>query len=105
MNIHAYTCEPHNHPYVCDIDSMSLTVIGNAQDYVIIDRFENRLFTTQEAHTPIDAACAYINWVYGQVRACEWDTEEAGWVETDEFLPAALAYDYIEMPLGWELVQ
>ena len=105
MDICAITCEPHDHPHVCDIDPLQLTVIGKPCDYVVIDRYENRLFTTQEAHTPIDAACAYINWFYGQVRACKWDEEEAGWVETDEFLPAALAYDYIEMPLGWELVE
>lgn len=105
MNIYAYTCEPHEHPHVCYIDSFQLTVIGQASDYTVIDRFDNRLFVVDNAATPIDAACAYINWFYGQVRACKWDEEEAGWVETDEFLPAALAYDYIEMPLGWELVQ
>lgn len=105
MNVYAYTCEPHEHPHVCYIDPFQLTVIGQASDYTVIDRFDNRLFVVDNAATPIDAACAYINWFYGQVRACKWDEEEAGWVETDEFLPAALAYDYIETPLSWELVE
>lgn len=105
MNICAYTCEPHNHPHVRNIDPFQLTVIGHTNDYTVIDRFDNKLFIVYDAVTPIDAARAYINWVYGQVRVCEWDAEEAGWSETDDFIPAAHAYDYYAGPLGWELVE
>lgn len=105
MNIHAYTCEPHDHPHVRGIDPFQLTVIGHTNDYTVIDRFNNKLFVVDNAVTPIDAACAYINWVYGKVRTCEWDEEEAGWVETVKFMKAGFAYDYIEQPLGWELVE
>lgn len=105
MKIHTYDCEPHEHPYVRNIEPFQLTIMGQAHDYVVIDRSDDRLFVTHNAVTPIDAACAYINWVYGQVRACEWDAEEAGWCETDDFIPAAYAYDYHAGPLGWELVE
>ena len=105
MTVTALFCEPNNLPHVRDIDPFLLTVIGHAKDYTVIDRTDNRLFVTYEAVTPIDAACAYINWVYGQVRACEWNAEEAGWCETDDFIPAAYAYDYHAGPLGWELVE
>lgn len=105
MTVTALFCEPNNLPHVRGIDPFLLTVIGHAKDYTVIDRTDNRLFIAYEAVTPIDAACAYINWVYGQVRACEWDAEEAGWCETDDFIPAAYAYDYHAGPLGWELVE
>jgi hypothetical protein len=105
MNICAYTCEPHDRPHVRNIDPFQLTVIGYTNDFTVIDRFDNRLFVTYNAATPLEAARAYINWVYGQVRTCEWDVEEAGWCETDDFIPAAYAYDYHAGPLGWELVE
>ena len=104
MKIHTYNCKPHEHPYVRDIEPFQLTIMGQAHDYVVIDREENRLFST-DAATPIDAACAYISWVYGEVRVLEWDEEELGYCETDEFMKAGFAYDYIEQPLSWELAE
>lgn len=105
MNICAYTCEPHDRPHVRNIDPFQLTVIGRTNDYIVIDRSDNRLFVTYNAVTPIDAACSYINWVYGRVRTCEWNAKEADWYETDDFIPAAHAYDYHAGPLGWKLVE
>ena len=104
MKIYTYDCEPHEHPYVRDIEPFQLTIMGQAHDYVVIDREENRLFST-DAATPIDAACADINWVYGRVRTCKWNAKEADWYETDDFIPAAHAYDYHAGPLGWKLVE